>query len=70
MKILFYLRLVQVRRALPNSGSDSGVAARRCAPFKTLGNCQPYCNIVLVIPPPSSIKNSAIYFLTHLFDFC
>lgn len=50
IKILFYLRLVQVRRALPNSGSDSGDSLPVVAFYSTLGKCQLHCNIVAVIP--------------------
>jgi len=51
MKILFYLRLVQVRRALPNSSSDSGAASPFAVAFhSTLDNCQLYYSIAVVIP--------------------
>lgn len=68
MKILFYLYLVQVRRALPNSGSDSPPSPSVVAFHSTPGNCHLHCNIAVVIPHPFQ-KNGVIHFLTHSFDF-
>lgn len=71
MKILFYLRLVQVRRALPNPGSDSGVAAPPAAPLHSIQSLAIANSIAVVIPvSPSSLAPSlkSAYFLTRLFD--
>jgi len=67
MKILFYLRLVQVRRALRNSSLTLASPASPPLPlrfYSTLGNCQFHCNIGV-----TPFKNSVIYFLIFFIWF-